>query len=816
MIPIHLSLTNRSYNKRQMRNWDLQIENPFLLTLSADSRFCNIDLYDDQIWELSLAGYEPRSIMMHTTYGLRAQSMSVFPRFLFNEQTFTDPISFSKKPTLQYFLSNYINLNFCISPEINCSAEYWVPDSHTIAGSYQFHNTGNKVVTIQFELCANLKPLNEGDNISPVVMGDSAVLTGKTYNLVPVCAMSGVSQINDSPFPSLWQNFQIVPGKNKTLYWALSSLTDVQSSLEHAREILASPWEAQIARVLMVNDSQEIEIHTGDPDWDLAFAASQRSAFSLVMDTKSGNVPFVKSRRADMGYSFAEEGKGVIAQWKKPSAFDAYYLTGILLPGGADLVQNILTGFLQKYQPALPVTKETTRRSFREILDQPILCTMAWDLFNITNDKEWLHANIDALASYFDLWFTPDQDKDLDGFPEWQNIEQSGLEINPIFERWNGETQGLNIRTVESPSLPAFLYQECQNLIRLIHAANRDDLLSVPEKLQGKLKEQLNECWNERFSGFFYRDFETHITQIGKNLLECHGNGLYKLNMSFSRPQRLLIQIVGKDDTRRRFQIQLSGQKSGETIQETIDFFNISWLHGRSYYTCNNLFTRLDTVEITGMSPDDQTRINTAHHQMSDISTLLPIWAGALENHRANKIIEKNLHKQYWGTYGIPVTSQVTMGQFTKPSKVLIPWNQLLGQGLLTAGKQEMAVQLVTNLMEAIKQNFLKYHEFQEEHDCETAQPSGEVGNLRGFAPKRLFLDCLGVQYIEANHLFLNGQNLFPWPVTVKYKGVTLTRHKTDTVITFSTGQTITVTGNEAKEIKLTTDDIIDKKEYYG
>ncbi|MEM5775591.1 MAG: hypothetical protein AAGU05_11380, partial [Anaerolineaceae bacterium] len=93
-----------------MRNWDLSIENPFSFTLAADSRFGKIDLYDDQIWELSIARHEPPALLMHTTYGLRAQSMSVFPRFLYNDQVFMDPLAFQKKPSLQYYLPNYISL----------------------------------------------------------------------------------------------------------------------------------------------------------------------------------------------------------------------------------------------------------------------------------------------------------------------------------------------------------------------------------------------------------------------------------------------------------------------------------------------------------------------------------------------------------------------------------------------------------------------------------------------------------------------------------------------------------------------------------
>ncbi len=787
-----------------MRIWDLPFENPFSFTLAADSRFCKIDPFDDQIWELSIARHEPPSLLMHTTYGLRAQSMSVFPRFLFNDQVFVDPLSFQNKPVLQHFLPNYISLNLVPSPEISCTAEYWVPDSHTIAGSYQFQNTGNKVVTFRFELCSNLKPLDEGENMSPSFMGDTAVLQGKTYNLNPVCLLAGPSQIADSPFPALWQDFQIVPGKSRTVYWALSSQTDVQASLEHAREVVNSAWEASIARVWMTNDSQNVEIFTGGEQFDLELAAAQRSAFSLVMDAGSDGVPFVKSRHPDMGYSFAEEGKGVIPQWKKPSAFDAFFLSGFLLPGGASQVRCILDFFLDKYRSIQPAGKDATRRSFREILDQPILCTMSSELYAVTADRIWLNDNLGTLFTFFKLWFTPDQDKDLDGFPEWQTIEQSGLEDSPAFERWKTGAQGLNIRMVESPALAGFLYHESVCLLKLIQAAGRDDLVQEITEIQSRLKAHLQELWNEKNAAFFFRDYETHQIQNGKVLFTQKGNGSFDVNTGFSKPQRLLVQISGKDDTRRRFQLMVTGQTGGQLTQETIDYFNVSWLHGNAYYTTNHLFNRLEKVEMTGMSPEDEVCISTGHHQMTDISGYVPLWSGALDAHHLEKLIDKNLHKNAWYPHGIPAAAQKQTGRFTESPRVLMFWNALIGEGLLDAGRRDLAVDLTMRLMDAIKVNFLRFCDFQEVLHAETGEPIGERGNLKGLAPRRLFLHCLGVQYVQASHLFLDGWNDFPWPVTVKYKGVTLTRHKTDTVITFATGQTMIVSGNEPKEILLT------------
>jgi hypothetical protein len=39
----------------------------------------------------------------------------------------------------------------------------------------------------------------------------------------------------------------------------------------------------------------------------------------------------------------------------------------------------------------------------------------------------------------------------------------------------------------------------------------------------------------------------------------------------------------------------------------------------------------------------------------------------------------------------------------------------------------------------------------------------------------------------------LTGKNPFPWPVTVKYRGLTVTRQAEQTVVAFPDGQTLTL-----------------------
>ncbi len=795
-----------------MRNWDLSINTPIQFTLAADSRFSEPDPFNDQIWDFSLAKSSPPALCMQTTYGLRARNMQVFPQFIINNQTYTDPFQFFEKPKLQFLLTNYLSLVFSPVEEIRITAEFWVVESQSIGGRFIIHNQGKKVATVQINLAAILKPLDEGESVTPVLKGTSAYLYGKTHDLVPVCMFSGNTQVEQSPYASLTQCIQIVPGKTKPITWALSSMKTLEQSSARAEEILNQNWDSEIAKILMRNKANWIDINTGDLAWDFALADSQRLAYGLILSGKPVNPGFVLARRSDMGYSFAEDGKSLSPSWKKQTALDAFHLMGFLLPGGIDLFRKILEQFLSKYEPlstkspSEPDSESKHQLNGKFKLDQPFLCQMAWEYFQYTEDTDWVLANMGKLSNFIKLWFDAEHDRDKDGFPEWEDLIQSGLEESPTFNRWNPETQGLDIQSVETPALGAFLYQECKCLLNLAKATGQTRKFAHISSKTKNLQRIVEECWNVKFSAFLYRDFQSHQCQAGKMIFTGNGNGQFQLSKSFSKPLRLILQIKGKEETRRKLRIVISGKNKKEEFQETLQFFDISWLHGQAYYTTANLYTRLSKVEVEGLNDEDEVVLFSADHQLQDISQLIPLFARIPGSTHAAQIIEKSIVKDYWGKYGLPISPQNTNGTFlARPPKTSILWNSLVGSGLVKYKKQNLAGELVCHIMQAVSENHQKYWGFHQYYHHQTGEPSGEMNHLHGYGPLSLFLQALGVKYIKDDHIIIRGFNPFPNPVTVKYKGTSVTRHEKDTVVTFFSGETVTITSPEPKEIRLST-----------
>src|SRR5258708_39581790 len=65
---------------------------------------------------------------------------------------------------------------------------------------------------------------------------------------------------------------------------------------------------------------------------------------------------------------------------------------------------------------------------------------------------------------------------------------------------------------------------------------------------------------------------------------------------------------------------------------------------------------------------------------------------------------------------------------------------------------------------------------FYRNYHAETGAGLGERNALQGLAPVGLFLKTVGVEIISPMRIRLSGENPFPWPVTVKYRGLTVNR----------------------------------------
>ena len=373
-----------------MRDWSLAPGDPLCLTLAADSRLSVPDYLNDHIWELSLGGGEPPALSLQTTFGLRARSMRLFLRFSENGKSVSNPAQFALPPTVRRFYPNFLIVEYSPLPNIDVSTEYWVPVSNAVSGRVNVANKSTATRKIRLEVCAILAPI-DGQGMTATQMQLVNVLAGQTGGLFPVLFLTGGPAHGSGPYPSLFLDLELGPGATRQLTWTQAATNNLQTSFDLARQTAARPWEAERARLEMLNSSQTIDIRTGDKDWDSAFALSQNAAFGLFFppNTHLPNSSFVSARGPDNGYSPKGDGTDYPVSWNGQTPLEAYYLASVLPASQAtqDLLKNFL--FIQSEEGSIDGKPGLAGQRGR-YLAAPLLSSLAWKLYEKSGDKEFL------------------------------------------------------------------------------------------------------------------------------------------------------------------------------------------------------------------------------------------------------------------------------------------------------------------------------------------------------------------------------------------------------------------------------------------
>lgn len=781
-----------------MRLWNLGIGDPLFLTIAADARFCRPDYANDHIWELSLGGGEMPALALQTTYGLRAQWMRLFPLFARREISLIDPRNFHQPPRLEAFYPNYLAVSAQPFAGLAVRLEYWVVDSHHVAGRLQVSNQGEDQDSLHVEWSALLSPMRDGAGMILAQMGMNHILQGQSENLHPILFVSGGPQPGSGPYPGLGFDLELHPGEQKQFTWALAALSTAEESLKRAREAASRNWDAEIARIEMQNAGQEIEITTGDPDWDAAFALSQAAAYQSIFHGGQ-HLPFpsfVLSRQPDHGHSMRGNGSDYTHLWNGQLPLDAYYLTGLLLPGGSELAAGLLHNFLHTQDESGFIDLKPGLGGQRaHVLAMPILATLALKIAEQRpSPSAWLAQVYPALLRFVRCWFSAEHDRDQDGFPEWEHPLQTGLEDNPLFDRWQPQSQGVEVTTIECPTLAALLYRECQSLIQIAgHCDLTEDLPWLQDQAE-KLKGELESTWDRRRRTYRCRDFQTHLSPSGSEIFVLQGSGVFRKRRSFRAPARLLLQVESADQNTRPVQITLNGENETGKLIEKISARDMSWTSGRALFTTKNLYRKIERIEIQGLTPNDRLVLRTADYTQEYLALLLPLWAAIPDHKQAQSLIESALPR-YLTDNGL---SNLPLPASGPPATIHLPWNCLLAEALLAYGYRQLAADLFTRMMGAVIHSLKQERTFRAHYP-----PSGERNSLRGLLPLGLFLQILGLQIRHEHELVLDGFNPFPRPITVKYRGTIITRHHDDTVVTFHNGKTVTINGPGPHLVKL-------------
>jgi hypothetical protein len=766
------------------------------LVFAADMRFSAPDYVNDQIWEMELGSGDPPALSMRTTCGLRARSIRIFPRFTEAGITVADVSAFATPPVVRQCYPNFLELTFSPFKGLEITYEVRVPDSNTIAGRVTATNRSTETRKPRLEMCAALVPL-DGHAFSHTQIQMVNVLVGQTSELVPLLFLTGGPLPGPGPQPSLMVDLELEPGATRQLTWSHAATTEHQTAFDTARLAAAQAWDAERARIELVNAGQTIEIQTSDPEWDAALAFSQNAAFNLFFPANN-NLPhpsFVQVRGPDQGYSRKGDGSDYPASWNGQTPLDTYYLSSVL-PAAPNLIQGLLRNFLAVQTEDGGVDGKPGLSGQRgRYQAMPILASLAWNLFCGSDDDDFLEEVFPKLLNFFWAWFSPKNDRDRDGVPEWAHLIQTGYDENPSFDIWNPWSQGADISSMQNPALLAMLYREAQSLIQMAEQLGQENEVSLVKQQIKGLKSALEEAWNPRTALYRYHDRETGASTSGKVLGRLKGSGTIKLKQTFEPPIRLLIEVQTKSPGGKRPEVVIS-EYATKGENEIIRGGQFQWRSGGMVATSQQVHEKIGRVQIKGVNKTDKVIVRRLDYSGEDHTLMLPLWANVPESQQAQEMVVRTIlnAERFERPFGIPACSQVpTLESDTTCSSVYPTWNLLICEGLLAYGFHKEAARLFAHLMTGMIKNLKQKRAFYQRYHADTGSGLGERNALSGLAPVGLFLQVLGVQVLSSTRVRLEGDNPFPWPVTIQYKGLKILRGLDKTEVRFPNGQLVSV-----------------------
>ncbi len=788
-----------------MRTWSLTSDAPLSLRIAADVRLTTPSYTDDQIWELGLGGGDPPALSIETTYGLRARGMRIFPSFGWDDQSVTDPALYNASPAVQRFFPNYLRLALQPFPDLQVTAEYWIPDSHTLAGRLTLRNTSDRRRRARLRLHAVLKPAGDGSPMGGTTFEGVHALMGKTASLVPVIFLAGGASAEQAAHPALRVEADLEPGEGKAYPWAHVGLADPQASFDAARAIAAVSWDAAIARLELTNAGL-VQVETGDPDWDAALAFSQKVALGAFVGptARLPSPSFVLSRAPNRGYSAQGDGSDYGLGWDGQTAAHAYLSVQQILAAAPELAQGIIRNFLATQDAQGRVDWKPGLGGQRSgNLSAPLLATLAWRIYQHTEDHAFLQETFPRLLEFFEAWFDKTHDRDLDGHPEWDHTLQAAFDDWPAFVRWHTWGQGLDITKAETPDLAAYLYREARALTAMASVLQEPEPVERLQARMARLQEAMEAAWSDERACYHHLDRDLHTATPGLRLGEGKGEFVLEVKRTFDPPARILIRSRGTEGLSHAVQVFLHGRGRrgrGRVERLTERRFQWFWVFGTA--TSEKTYAELERIEVRGLSAEFETEIWAADYRREDQTCLLPLWAGIPDARRAEDLVRRALldEKRFWRPFGIPCCS-VQDPAYVPDNQggaggVWMFWNTLLGEALVAYGYLEEAADLVGRLIQATVHTLKRDHAFREAYNAEEPGGIGDRDHLWGVAPLGLFLEVLGVRLISPRKVVLRPRNPFPWPVTIRWRGLTLRWEEARAWVTFVDGQQVEVTGD--------------------
>jgi hypothetical protein len=252
-----------------------------------------------------------------------------------------------------------------------------------------------------------------------------------------------------------------------------------------------------------------------------------------------------------------------------------------------------------------------------------------------------------------------------------------------------------------------------------------------------------------------------------------------------AQPNRVLVRLqANQPRPKLNLEVTIEGiNQAGWSASEVLTAKDFYWVQALGSATGETLWQLIERVHVTGMNGViTHLELLAPDLGRQDQTLLLPLWAGMVGEAQVEPLVKRTVTdpRRYWRRYGMPNCSALDPAYRADNREgsggVWLMWNTMIGEGLLRYGYRPEAADLITRLMAAMLHTLKTEQCFREAYNPDKLEGLGDRDYLWGVAPGHLFLQAAGIRIVSGSKVYLEGYNPFPWPVTVKHQGVTVTR----------------------------------------
>ncbi|MBI9048498.1 MAG: hypothetical protein JEZ00_03705 [Anaerolineaceae bacterium] len=724
-------------------------------------------------WDINWLSSSPNAICTNTVLPDAQLQIIQYPRFLIGREIIQAPQEFHQSIQLTKLLPNQAQFIFQPWPGINFQVDVLVQSPQICISRYGINNSTEEAQQFTFEWFEMIQSSGKVQSL-PWKKNNTVGLSIEAEGNFLLCTIVGPTKIGQHSITSMTQSAQIEAG-DETEFFVISTYA---SSLDECAALINQfnlhNWDGYLVRNELSLNAAQIHIQSQNADWDAVFQFSQIQAQRHLFLSSSNE--YIENNLQEQHDQSNIAPTSAIQQPQSCSKtlFQLKHQWNTLGRQYPFVFQNQVSQYFESQDndgnlnwcyPA-PATS-LAGMAF------PIAADLVWQIFEQTEDLEWLSDLFPKLRKYLLSWFSEVNDKDQDGCPEWQNPYQAGIEDAILYQQYPFLLHPYIFSQFEHPGLIALLANELNILSKIANILSNLDEAMLWRQKSELMWQHLNLFWNKKELSYQTLDYFTHTNLKSQKL--GHGLGEQKIeeNISLDNPVRIRLDLSLDGAYTRPVRMILHGKSGPVSIKETVNYTSIIWMPDQASLISSYTYTQIEQIEVIGLKPEESWTIQTLYYPYHDISMLLPHLYERQLSKKSHESLSLPAMKNHLCKYGLS-TMYCELQATPKQRIASIAWNGLLIEKMLDLGDLDSAVELFKKITAASVQQLRDTQSLFSYFDCQTANGYGDKNSPLGLLPNNLLLNLLGIKKLSTNGINITHFNPFTSIFTVQYKGIRL------------------------------------------